>query len=197
MEVKVLAPATISAGSFTSRTNSMTGRRQVLTTDVLHWLKGKLPGDGFCLLAITMEDLYPEASWNFVFGQASLDERVGVYSFARYDPTFYGEPQGKDHRALLLQRSIKVLTHETGQMFGLTHCVYFNCVMNGSNHLQESDRRPLHLCPVCLRKLHFSVGFDVVKRYAALAQFDRQAGLEDEAAWLDRRLEKLRHSAGN
>jgi archaemetzincin len=197
MELKVLAPVTISAGRFTSRTNSMTGRRQVLTTDVLHWLKGKLPGDGFCLLAITMEDLYPEASWNFVFGQASLDERVGVYSFARYNPTFYGEPQGEDYPALLLQRSIKVLTHETGHMFGLTHCVYFNCVMNGSNHLQESDRRPLHLCPVCLRKLQFSVGFDVVKRYATLAQFDRQAGLEDEAAWLDRRLEKIRHSAGN
>jgi archaemetzincin len=82
-------------------------------------------------------------------------------------------------------------------MFGLTHCNYFNCVMNGSNHLQESDRRPLHLCPVCLRKLQFSVGFDVVKRYEALAQFDGQAGLEDEAAWLDRRLEKIRHSAAN
>ena len=197
MEVKALAPISISASGVTSRTNSMTGRRQVLTGDVLHWLQGKLPGDAFCLLGITMEDLYPEPSWNFVFGQASLNERVGVYSFARYDPAFYGEPRGKDHPALLLRRSMKVLTHETGHMFGLTHCVYFNCVMNGSNHLQESDRRPLHLCPVCLRKLQFSVGFDVVKRYEALAQFDRQAGLEDEATWVDRRLEKIRPSADN
>ncbi len=45
------------------------------------------------------------------------------------------------------RRSIKVLTHETGPMFGLTHCICFRCVVNGSNHLQESDRRPLHLCP--------------------------------------------------
>ena len=197
MEVKALAPISISASGVTSRTNSMTGRRQVLTGGVLHWLQGRLPGDAFCLLGITMEDLYPEPSWNFVFGQASLNERVGVYSFARYDPAFYGEPRGKDYPALLLRRSMKVLTHETGHMFGLTHCVYFNCVMNGSNHLQESDRRPLHLCPVCLRKLQFSVGFDVVKRYEALAQFDRQAGLEDEAAWVDRRLEKIRPSADN
>ena len=50
---------------------------------------------------------------------------------------------------------------------------------------------------MCLRKLQFSVGFDVVKRYEALAQFDRQAGLEDEAAWVDRRLEKIRPSADN
>ena len=64
--------------------------------------------------------------------------------------------------------------------------------MNGSNHLQESDRRPSHLCPVCLRKLQFGVGFDVVKRYQDLAQFDEQAGLEDEAKWLVRLVEKIR-----
>src|ERR1035437_10091489 len=88
MEVKALAPISISVSGVTTRTNSMTGRRQVLTGDVLHWLTGKLPGDAFCLLGITMEDLYPEESWNFVFGQASLNERVGIYSFARYDPGF-------------------------------------------------------------------------------------------------------------
>lgn len=197
MEVKALAPISISASGVTSRTNSMTNRRQILTEDVLRWLTGKLPGDAFCLLGITMEDLYPEPSWNFVFGQASLNERVGVYSFARYDPAFYGEPRGKNYPALLLQRSMKVLTHETGHMFGLTHCIHFHCVMNGSNHLQESDRRPLHLCPVCLRKLQFGAGFDVVKRYAALGRLYRQMGLEDEAAWVDRRLEKIRRSAGN
>lgn len=191
MEVKTLPPAGISAGGITSRTNSTTRRRQLLTEDALRWLKGTLPGDGFCLLAITMEDLYPEPSWNFVFGQASLTERVGVYSFARYDPAFYGEARGKDYPALLLRRSMKVLTHETGHMFGLAHCVYFSCVMNGSNHLQESDRRPLHLCPACLHKLHLSIGFDVVKRYQALARFDQEAGFADEARWLARHLAEI------
>ena len=85
---------------------------------------------------------------------------------------------------------MKVLTHETGHIFGLPHCIYFACVMNGSNHLQESDRRPLHLCPVCLRKLQLSVGFDVVKRYRELASFDKEAGFADEAGWLAKRLNK-------
>jgi archaemetzincin len=191
MEAKALAPVSLSAGRFTSRTNRATARRQILADDVLRFLKARLPGEAFCLLAITMEDLYPEPSWNFVFGQASLRERVGLYSFARYDPAFYGEPRGKDYQAVLLRRSLKVLAHETAHMFGLTHCIYFNCLMNGSNHLPESDRRPLHLCPVCLRKLQFSVGFDVVKRYEALAQFYRRAGIDDEAGWVARRLEKI------
>jgi len=49
--------------------------------------------------------------------------------------------------------------------------------MNGSNHLAESDARPLHLCPVDLRKLQWSIGFDVVERYRRLLDFCRQEGL--------------------
>ena len=63
--------------------------------------------------------------------------------------------------------------------------------MNGSNHLAESDARPLHLCPVDLRKLQSSVGFDVVERNRRLHDFHRQAGFEDEARWLDRRIERI------
>jgi len=44
-----------------------------------------------------MEDLYPDPSWNFVFGQTSLPGYVGVYSFARYD-SFY-QKAGFDQEA--------------------------------------------------------------------------------------------------
>ncbi len=85
-----------------------------------------------------------------------------------------------------------MLAHETGHMFGLAHCIYFNCLMNGSNHLAESDRRPLHLCPVCLRKLQWSIGFDVVARYGALERVTRADGFTDEADWLGRGIKTLR-----
>ena len=65
--------------------------------------------------------------------------------------------------------------------------------MNGSNHLVESDRRPLHLCPVCLRKLEWSIGFDVVERYASLGNVTRKARFMDEAEWLSRQLKRLSH----
>ena len=190
-EVKALPPISISVGKFTTRRNPHTGSLQILTSDVLNFLKARLPADAFCMLAITMEDLYPESSWNFVFGQASLRERVGVYSFARYDPAFYGEARATGYETLLLRRSCKVLAHETGHIFGLAHCAFFNCLMNGSNHLAESDRRPLHLCPVCLRKLQWSIGFNVLERYGALERIDRGAGFADEADWLSRRIKTV------
>jgi archaemetzincin len=192
LDVKALAPVSLDAASFTMRRNPHTGNSQVLTTDVLAFLKRFMLTDAFCILAIMMEDLYPEPAWNFVFGQASLRERVGVYSFARYDPAFYGEPPTGDHQNLIMRRSCKVLAHETGHMFGLAHCVHFNCLMNGSNHLAESDRRPLHLCPVCLRKLQWSIGFDVLARYIALERTSRALGFADEATWLSERIKTLR-----
>jgi archaemetzincin len=189
MEINTLP--SVSIENFPTRRNPFTHNPQILTTDVLRFLKARVPAHAFCVLAITMEDLYPEPSWNFVFGQASLRDRVGVYSFARYDPAFYGEARTSGYESLLLRRSCKVLAHETSHMFGLTHCTFFNCLMNGSNHLAESDRRPLHLCPVCLRKLQWSIGFDVLARYTALEAFDRAAGFTDEADWLKGRLQKL------
>jgi archaemetzincin len=191
MQVKVLPLLTLRDYTITTRINRFTQKRQVLTSDILSILKKNIPADAFCVLAITMEDLYPDPSWNFVFGQASLRERVGVYSFARYDPAFYGQRQGKDYEKLLLRRSCKVLAHETGHMFGLTHCVYFQCVLNGSNHLRESDARPMHLCPVCLRKLQYSIGFDVVSRYGNLFRFYQRANFDNEARWAANRLERI------
>src|SRR5437016_14138735 len=174
LRVKALPAVSLDASKFTTRHNPNTGNLQILASDVLDFLKARVPADAFCLLAITMEDLYPETSWNFVFGQASLRERVGVYSFARYHPAFYGEPspQARDAETLILRRSCKVLAHETGHMFGLAHCTFFNCLMNGSNHLAESDRRPLHLCTVCLRKLQWNIGVYCLNRYAEIERAD-------------------------
>ncbi|HUT22911.1 MAG TPA: archaemetzincin, partial [Sumerlaeia bacterium] len=191
LAVQVLPSLDLGGHAIKTRRNPFTRNRQILTGDVLTLLKRKLPGDAYCILAITMEDLYPEPSWNFVFGQASPRDRVGVYSFARYDPEFYGQERGPNYHEILLRRSCRVLAHETGHMFGIAHCIHFKCVMNGSNHLAESDSRPLHLCPVDLRKLQHNVGFDVADRYARLRQFYADAGLAPEAQWIANRLGRI------
>jgi archaemetzincin len=154
---------------------------QLLTADLLAILQARLPESAFGMLGVTTSDLFPAPSWNYVFGEARFTERVGVYSFARYDPRFHGEPLGPDAHQLVLQRSLKVMIHELGHMFGIAHCTAYRCLMNGSNSLKETDAAPMHLCPVCLRKLHKSVGFSPAARYTALESFYRTHGLLAEA----------------
>ena len=194
IDVRILPARQIRGSNLKTRANPHTQNRQILTTDILQLLKDALPEDAFCVLAVTMEDLYPDPRWNFVFGQASQRDRVGVFSFARYDPVFYGESRSPLYQELLLRRSIKVLAHETAHMFSLAHCIYFKCLMNGSNHLQESDSRPLFLCPVCLHKLQHSIGFDAAARYRHLLHYYQKIGLKYEMDWVYRRLKKIEGS---
>ena len=62
-------------------------------------------------------------------------------------------------------------SHEICHVFGMSHCAYFACAMNESKSILEAERQPLFLCPVCLRKLHKAIDFDIVKRYRALCCF--------------------------
>ena len=66
--------------------------KQILSTYVLDKvLRPRLPADACAYIALTTSDLWPGEGWNFVFGQASLSERVGVWSIARN-----GDPHGGD-----------------------------------------------------------------------------------------------------
>ncbi|WP_395753485.1 archaemetzincin [Prosthecobacter sp.] len=192
METRILEPVALDKVPAKRRTNKNTQKLQLLTTDILTWLPSRKPRDAYALIAVTMEDLYPDEEWNFVFGQAMLQGGAGVFSFARYDPAFYGEAGNDQTKALILQRSCKVLSHEMGHMFGLMHCVFYECIMNGSNHLGETDARPMHLCPVCLRKLQMGAGFDLLRREEALHKFYEGNAIKDEADWSGRRIGKLR-----
>lgn len=165
--------------------------KQWKSTDILAWLPQKLPQDAYAMIAVTMTDLYPDESWNFVFGQATIRERVGVFSFARYHPSWTGDAADEGTGTLVLKRASKVLTHEMGHMFGIHHCIYYECNMNGANHLEEADATPMHLCPVCLRKLHHAVKFDPVQRYQKLKDFYQAHGLKEEEAWVAERIASI------
>jgi archaemetzincin len=140
-------------------------------------LKPRLPQDALSLIALTSLDLWPGPGWNFVFGQASLKDRVGVWSLDRL-----GDPAGgTEAYRLFLLRTLKVATHETGHMLTLPHCVNYYCNMCGSNSLQESDRQPIQLCAECVAKVCWSTQADPVARYQSLAEFCTRNGLEPEA----------------
>ena len=92
----------------------------------------------------------------------------------------------------------QVITHETCHLFGLAHCVYFDCAMNESSSVAEALAQPIVLCPVCLRKLHKCALFDLRRRYQAMLDFfvelDKQfesARFQNVAHWLAKCLRYL------
>jgi archaemetzincin len=192
LETVILPELSLKSVPVTSRINRYTGKRQLLATDIQEALKKNIPEDAFCVLGITMEDLYPGPSWNYISGYASFRDRVGVYSFFRYSADFLKEKETPAFRKGFLLRSQKVLAHEILHMFGLQHCIFYKCLENGINRTEEMDSRPLLLCPVCLRKLQYGSGFDIASRYAALESFYRAEGAAAEAAWIAARLAKIR-----
>eukprot|EP01084_Bolivina_argentea_P306217 529108_1 len=247
----------ISSKNIISRYNASSHNKQLQTTSIEKQLKKvKYKHKNLCcLMGISIIDLYPDESWNFVFGEASINDMVGIFSFARYFPGFYDLMQlrfkkqtkrntNKEHinklknlkkmidgeieiddkywlnnvlneeeQILFIRRCIGVLVHEIGHLFGLSHCPYFECCMNGANHLIESDNAPLYLCPVCLHKLYFAtkimekaqnkkliiqkrnkknnVGekryLDILTRYQQLSVLYNKYGLCEEGKWCMKR----------
>ena len=164
------------------------GVKRILSTYVLDKvLYRRLPKDAAAYIAFTASDLWPGEGWNFVFGQASLRRRVGVWSVYRN-----GDPDKSpaDFRLFLL-RTLKTATHETGHMFSMYHCTAYECNMCGSNHREESDRRPIALCPECLAKVCWAARIDPVKRFAAMYSFCARHGLKDEASFYARSIRAL------
>jgi archaemetzincin len=185
LEVKTLADIPVGGGwpEHARRVHPSWGDEQLLTTHILDdVLKPRLPADGATILGFTAMDLWPGRGWNFVFGQASLRDRVGVWSIYRKGDADGGVAE----RRKCLLRTVKTATHETGHMFSALHCTAYECNMCGSNSLDESDRRPLALCPQCLAKLVWATGVDPVDRFDKLAAFCNKVGLDHEAAFYER-----------
>jgi len=157
-------------------------------------LAPRLPPDAVAYFGVMGADLYAN-QMNFVFGQGDFKRRVGVYSVGRYFPAFWNRKRGLADDKLALRRACQVLNHEIGHMFGLPHCVFYHCSMNGSNSLAEADAAPVEYCPLCHRKLLWNIGFDATRRYEELQAFFHRHGLP-EARWYDSRVAHWKQIAG-
>lgn len=147
-------------------------------------LRPMFPKDATALIALTNEDLFPEASKSYVFGEASLENRVGVWSLARL-----GANTDYD---TFLRRTLKIAAHETGHMFSMRHCTKYECVMSGTNQLAETDRRPIDACPECMAKVCWLSDISPANRYDRLAAFCQKNGLTKEADEFTRKAAAVR-----
>jgi archaemetzincin len=90
---------------------------------------------------------------------------------------------------------LKVAVHETGHMLGIHHCTAWECGMNGSNNLAETDRHPLPFCVECEQKVWWACGLEPAKRYERLARWATEHELEEEARFWKESLERIEQKA--
>jgi archaemetzincin len=177
-------PPNIVSGDF--RLSGYPQKRQIRTGYVMDKiLKPVIPNDAAALIAFTNEDLFPDESMNYVFGQASLEDRVGAWSLARLDD--------KADQMIFLKRTLRVAVHETAHMFGFKHCTKYECVMSGTNSPAETDSRPIDACPECIAKICWMTGIKPVDRYERLAAFCQKYGLDKEADEFTRKASAVRN----
>jgi archaemetzincin len=135
------------------------------------YLRPTIPADAVVYIALTTVDLYPEDSWNFVFGQSSLRDRVGVWSVNRLCIDAVSS-----YDTLCLRRTLKIAAHEVGHLFTIKHCKNFHCIMNGSLSMDESDSKPIYFCPECLQKLCWNNGQSLQDHFFRLKKFWEMLG---------------------
>jgi len=217
MAIQVL-PKPLSLKAVSSRENEV-GHKQYLIRDIMQMLSSDKEvlrhRRAFCKLGITLEDIYPGEEWNFVYGQANMLERAGVFSFARHSPLFSEGVHATDadglaeERLLTWVRSCRhTMVHEAVHMLGIKHCVHFRCLMNGNNGPGDTCTGVQFLCPVCLRKVLFALkALDpggpeaLVARYEAMKTVllehvaDRVErapwSVAKDIGWLERRQEQV------
>ncbi|XP_006889803.1 PREDICTED: archaemetzincin-1-like [Elephantulus edwardii] len=192
LRVKCLPPLTAVSVHCSSRPRRDLDQLQFYTDDLLSFLKCHKPDDALCVLGLTLSDLYPQDSWSFTFSKSLPGHDVGVCSFARFSGEFLlPKPGGSDPdpvevtaddpEAPVLERSwaqgfsllgviqcCKVMCHELCHLLGLGSCRWLGCVMQGALSVDEAVRRPPDLCPICLRKLQYLLGFRLLDRYKEL-----------------------------
>lgn len=164
------------------------GQEQFLAGYILDSvLKKEKPLNKIALMGLTEVDLYPKPEWNFVFGLASYTQKVGVSSIYRLQD----EKLTEENYNLCLSRLLKICSHEIGHMFGLHHCIDANCVMNGTNSMEETDSNSIRLCSVCQQKLNSSIKYDNKKRLLALEKFFKNNHLNEELKLMKKDLEGI------
>ncbi|MGH1345225.1 MAG: hypothetical protein ACRBN8_26925 [Nannocystales bacterium] len=137
-EVRAGRPTDVLTSAFDAK------RGQVDARKGLELLFRDRAADALVEIDLTADDIFEDGK-PFVFGLASLSDRIAIISTARL--------QSSDER-LYADRLTKLVMHEAGHTFGLHHHADDNCVMRRDPSVVSLDDAPTTPCRRCRTKLH-------------------------------------------
>ncbi|KAF2233784.1 hypothetical protein EV356DRAFT_559827 [Viridothelium virens] len=125
--------------------------------------------------------------------KSPMEEAVAAYRM-QYEEVKECDPE--ELREIWLSRVCRTASHELGHCFGMDHCVYYACNMQGTASLIEDGRQPPYLCPVDSAKLLYATGRAIKEHYEALLAFcdqhPKNALFVAFGAWLSGRMRELK-----
>ncbi|KAF8967028.1 hypothetical protein BDZ97DRAFT_1656732 [Flammula alnicola] len=138
----------------------------------------------------------PSSSLSTLERGTTISPLSAALSAHRSLPSLAESPAAAALNGLWMSRVCRTAAHELGHCFGMDHCIYYACSMQGSGTLKEDARQPPYLCPVDLEKMVTATGANVVERYEAISEFcSKHDGVhlfDSFRAWIGVRLRELR-----
>jgi archaemetzincin len=131
--------------------------------------------DGLCKVE-DVEPLPPTKSQTSLNRDSTMRKVVAAAS--SYTPHATPNTQ-HEMRSLWFSRLSRTASHELGHCFGIAHCIYYACNMQGCAGMKEDLRQPPYLCPVCEGKVGRAIAAEL------------HGGKEEQVAWVKGRNEAL------
>jgi archaemetzincin len=90
-----------------------------------------------------------------------------------------------------------LLVSEIARLLGVSNCVYYHCMMNGTGHLTEDLSLPARMCPVDLRKVFYATErvSEIVPFVTSLNKFYAKYGITDEEEWTKGILSRMKKTS--
>jgi len=103
---------------------------------------------------------------------------------------------------LWLERVCRTASHELGHCFGMEHCGFYACMMQGTSSIAEDVRQPPYLCPIDSAEVLHALDCDGNARDKAIldvcSKFGSSGGMFTAyAAWLQAVRSKSKQSRSN
>ncbi|KAL6709386.1 hypothetical protein ACN47E_001793 [Coniothyrium glycines] len=112
--------------------------------------------------------------------QRKWSKQSAMRSAVNAGSRFSAQSDDANLQALWFARLARTVSHELGHCFGIAHCVYYACNMQGTAGIKEDLRQPPYLCPI-----------DEAKVCHAIVDELQRGKEQDKVEWARRRCEAL------